>query len=50
MPFSLTNTLDSFQNYINNILAKKLDIFITIYFDDILIYTKDKSKDYVEAV
>ena len=27
--------MDSFQGYINKILAKKLDIFIIVYLDDI---------------
>ena len=31
----------SFQNYIHKILAKKLDIFVIIYLDNILIYTED---------
>ena len=41
MPFGLSNTPATFQGYVNKILAKKLDIFIIIYLDDILIYTKD---------
>ena len=39
--FGLSNTPASFQGYINKILAKKLNIFVIIYLDDILIYTKD---------
>ena len=31
----------------NNILAEKLDIFIIVYFPDILIYTENKSEEYV---
>ncbi len=41
MPFGLSNIPASFQGYINKILAEKLDIFVVIYLDDILIYTKD---------
>ena len=41
MSFGLSNVPASFQGYINKILAEKLDIFIMIYLDDILIYTKD---------
>ena len=41
MPFGLCNILTNFQNYINKILAEKLDIFIIIYLDNIFIYTKD---------
>ena len=50
MPFSLTNTLASFQRYINKILAKKFDIFVIVYLDDILIYTNDDKDGYVTAV
>ena len=31
----------TFQEYVNKILAENLDIFITLYLDDILIYIKD---------
>ena len=31
----------SFQGYINKILVKKLNIFVIIYLDNILIYIKD---------
>ena len=41
MPFGLSNTLASFQGYINKILAEKLDIFVIVYLHDILVYTKD---------
>ena len=50
MPFGLTNAPATFQGYINKILAEKLDVFVIVYLDDILIYTKDKSKDHVQAV
>ncbi len=49
MPFSLFNVLANFQNYINKIFAENLDIFVVIYLDNILIYTKDPSKPYVKA-
>ena len=39
--FDLSNTPATFQRYINKILAKKFNIFIIIYLDNILIYTKD---------
>ncbi len=41
MPFGLFNAPGSFQGYINKFLVEKLDIFVVIYLDDILIYTKD---------
>lgn len=40
MLFSLSNTLTSFQSYINKILAKKFNIFVIVYIDDIFIYIK----------
>ena len=42
MPFGLSNTLTSFQGYINKILIKKLDVFVIVYLNDILIYTEDE--------
>ena len=50
MPFSLFNALATFQGYVNKILAEKLNIFIIVYLDDILIYIKDPSQPYVEAM
>ena len=49
MPFKLFNAPVSFQGYIK-ILVKKLNIFVIVYLDDILTYTKDPSKGYVKAV
>ena len=50
MPFGLSNAPATFQGYINKILAEKLDIFVIIYLDNILIYTEDPSQPYVEVV
>ena len=50
MPFGLSNTPASFQGYINKILAEKLDIFVIVYLDDILIYTEDPGQPHVDAV
>ena len=50
MPFDLTNASTSFQGYINKILAEKLDIFIIVYLDDILIYTNNDQNGHVAAV
>ena len=50
MPFGLTNAPTTFQDYINKILAKKLDVFIIVYLNDIFIYTENKGKEYVQAV
>ena len=48
--FGLTNTPSSFQGFINKILAKKLDIFVIIYLDDIFIYTDDDRDSHVITV
>ena len=50
MPFELSNIPVSFQSYINKILAKKLNVFIIVYLDDILIYIKNASQAYVDAI
>ena len=50
LAFGLSNALASFWGYINKILAKKLNIFVIIYLDDILIYTEDESQSLVEVV
>ncbi len=38
MLFGLSNAPASFQGYINMIFTKKLDIFVIVYLDDILIH------------
>jgi hypothetical protein len=39
MPFGLTNAPASFQHFINDVLQPYLDIFVTAYLDNILIYS-----------
>ena len=39
--FGRSNILVSFQDYINKILAKKSNIFVIVYCNNIIIYTKD---------
>ena len=50
MPFGLFNAPVSFQGYINKILTEKLDIFVIVYLDDIVIYTKDQDQGHVEVI
>ena len=41
MPFGQFNAPAIFQGYVNKILAEKLDIFVIVYLDDLLIYIKN---------
>ena len=50
MLFGFSNTPASFQGYVNKILAKKLDVFVIVYLNHILIYTENAGQGYVEAV
>jgi hypothetical protein len=52
LPFGLINGLVTYQRYINNILFDYLDVFCTVYLDNILIYLEDllKHKTYVKLV
>ena len=50
MPFGLTNAPASFQEYIIMVFIKKLDIFVIIYLDDILIHTNDDKDGHVTIV
>ena len=44
MPFGLINIPATFQAFINNVLRKYLNIFIIIYFNNILIYSQTKEE------
>lgn len=50
MLFGLSNALVIFQGYVNQILAEKLNVFVIVYLDDILLYSKDEIQGYIEAV
>ena len=48
--FGLFNALATFEGYIKKIIAEKLNIFVIVYLDDILIYTEDPGQAHVKAV
>ena len=50
MPFGFANALATFQTLINTTLCKYLDIFVTAYLDNILIYTKSTLKENIQKV
>lgn len=50
MLFKVSNAPVSFQKYINKIFSLKLDIFDIVYWDGILIYTKNISQLYVQTI
>ena len=49
MLFKLTNASATFQTYINNVLKEHLNVFVIIYLDNILIYSKNK-KDHKKHI
>ena len=44
MLFSLTNILVVFQQFINDLFSNLLNIYVMIYLNDILIYSKNMSE------
>ena len=52
MPFGLTNAPATFQHLVNHIFRDMLDIFVVVYLDDILIFSKneDEHREHVRRV
>jgi len=50
MPFGLTNAPATFQSVINKALHEYLDVFVTAYLDDVLVYSKGTLEEHVEHV
>jgi hypothetical protein len=50
--FGLTNGPATYQRYINDVLFDYLDVFYTVYLDDILIYSSNKleHKEHIRKV
>jgi hypothetical protein len=44
MPFRLINTPATWQVFINNVLREYLDVFVIVYLDDILIFSKTEEE------
>lgn len=50
MPFGLSNVLVRFEGHINRIVDENLDIFVMVYWDDIVIYTKKLNQLQVDII
>jgi len=52
MPFGLCNALSTFITFTDSIFHEKLDEFMIIYIDDILVYSKiaEEHTNYLEYV
>ncbi|MBW0529800.1 hypothetical protein O181_069515 [Austropuccinia psidii MF-1] len=44
MPFGLTNAPASFQNLVNNIFQDILDVYVVVYLDDIMVFSKSEEE------
>ena len=49
MPFGLSNAPGQFQSYVNKLFSDMLDLFVCIYLDDFMIFSKTYA-DHVQHV
>ena len=40
MPFGVTNAPSQFMHMINDVLSRYLDVFVLVFLDDILVYSR----------
>ena len=50
MLFRLSNAPVSFQGYIKKISVEKLEIFVIVYLDEILIYIEDSDQRHMKTI
>ena len=50
MFFKLSNAPATFEGYVNKILTEKLDVFVIVYLNKILIYIEDPGQPHVKAI
>ncbi|MBW0557784.1 hypothetical protein O181_097499 [Austropuccinia psidii MF-1] len=49
MPFGLTNCPASFQNLVNDIFQDLLDIYVVVYLDDIMVFSKSEEEHFTHV-
>lgn len=50
LPFGLTNGPATFQRYVNDLFFDLLDDYVSVYLDDILIYSDNEEEHQVKEV